>query len=156
MDDIGLTVDATDFERHLNQLPDQVAKRYLGKALQKAGDVILASMKQLAPERTDEATPEEDSLPPGILREDLHTQVTVSSNGGATVKVGPTEISAHVCRWQEKGWMLTSHEGKKIRQIPGKHFMSAAMDEAGQAALDAFTASLKASLELNTDDEETF
>jgi len=74
------------------------------------------------------------------------------SKNGAYVKVGPTAVSAHVCRWQNNGWMLTSHGGKKIRQIPGKHFMESAIDESKQAAVDAFVNSLANSL--NSDGDE--
>jgi len=116
-------------------------------------------MKQLAPERTDEATPEGNSLPQGILREDLHTQVIVSASGESRVKIGPTEIAGHVCRWVNNGWMLTSHGKskagrKQIKQIPGKHFMEAAIDEAAQSAVDAMIQSLADSLNSDSSSED--
>jgi Bacteriophage HK97-gp10, putative tail-component len=151
-DDIQINIDTTQFEAKLKALPTAVANRYLRNALQAAGDVVLAPMKELAPERTDEQTPDDNSLPPGILRQDLSTQVTLSENG-AKVKIGPTAVAGHVCRWQNNGWMLTSHDGKKIRQIPGKHFMEAAFDEAGQAAIEALVQSLSDSL--NTESAES-
>jgi hypothetical protein len=156
MADLQLNFDTSKFEAALRALPEQMSKNYVNSALQAGGDVILASMKELAPERTDEATPDGTSLPQGILREDLHTQVTVSSDGASRVKIGPTDIAGHVCRWQNNGWMLTSHGKskagrKQIRQVPGKHFIEAAMDEAGQAAVDALVHSLAESLSLNTD-----
>ena len=154
-DDIQINIDTSQFETKLKALPAAVANRYLRTALQAAGDVVLAPMKQLAPERTDETTPDENSLPPGILREDLSTQVTLGANG-AKVKVGPTAVAGHVCRWQNNGWMLTSHGGKKIKQIPGKHFMEAAFDEAAEAAVEALVNSLAESLNTDsTDSEET-
>jgi hypothetical protein len=144
-DDIELKIDTSAFEKKLSELPAQIANNHLRKALLASGDVMLSPMKQLAPERTDETTPDENSLPPGILKEDLQTQVVLGKDG-AYVKVGPTAISAHVARWQNNGWMLTSHDGKQIKQIPGKHFMEAAFDEAAQAAVDAFVNSLAESL----------
>lgn len=141
-DDIQLKVDTSKFDEMLAKMPQKLAGKLMRDALQAGGDVILASMKALAPEQTDEPTPGSDALPPGILREDLHTQVTLGATKGAGVKVGPTEIAAHVARFQNDGWMLTLHNGKQVRQIPGKHFMEAAMDEAGEAAVDAFVATL--------------
>lgn len=147
-DDIALKVDTSKFEARLKALPARVANQYLAAAAQAAGDVILPAMKALAPERTDEMTPDGNSLPPGILKYDLTTEVKLDKDG-AHVKVGPTAVSAHVARWQENGWMLTAHDGKEIRQIPGKHFMAAAIDETRQAAVDALVNSLASSL--NTD-----
>jgi hypothetical protein len=152
-DDISLKIDTSQFDAMLTALPTKVAGRIMKDALQAGGDVLLASMKALCPERTDEPTPDEDSLPPGILREDLHTQVTVTSTTGARLRVGPTDIAAHVARWQENGWMLTLHNGKKVRQIPGKHFMAASVDEAGEAAVDAFVARLAEGLNGTADSE---
>src|ERR1700722_8845686 len=151
-DSIDLKIDTTKFDAALKALPDRVSKRYLKSALQASGEVILASMKNLAPERTDAPTPEGNSLPAGILKEDLHTQVVVGDKGGAWVKVGPTEIAGRVCRWQENGWSLTSHGSKagqkKLKDIPGKHFMVGAMDEAGELAVQAFVDVLAEQLDL--------
>jgi hypothetical protein len=153
-DDFSLKIDTSKFDEMLTALPTKVAGRILRDALQAGGDVLLESMKALCPQSTDEPTPESNSLPPGILREDLHTQVTVNSTTGARLRVGPTEITAHVARWQENGWMLTLHNGKKVRQIPGKHFMAASVDEAGEAAVDAFVAALADGLNSANDSEE--
>jgi hypothetical protein len=49
------------------------------------------------------------------------------------------------------------HDGKQVKQIPGKHFMAAAFDEAAELAVDAFVASLAEGLTGAEDssDEET-
>jgi hypothetical protein len=152
-DDFELKIDTSQFDALLAKLPAKVSGAIMKNALQTAGDVLLASMKALAPEQTNEPTPGSNALPPGILREDLHTQVIVSETKGAQVKVGPTEIAGHVARWVNNGWMLTSRDGQQIKQIPGKHFMEAAADEAAELAIDAFATSLAVGLE--DENEET-
>ncbi len=159
MDDIDLKIDTSQFDAMLAKLPTRVAGKIMKDALQAGGDVIVTTMKALAPERTDEPMPDSTGLPQGILREDLHTQVAVSATQGARVKVGPSEIAGHVARWQENGWMLTGHGKsksgrKRIKQIPGKHFMAAAADEAGEAAVDAFVAKLAEGLTAATEETE--
>lgn len=153
-DEFQISVDTSQFEAKLKELEPNVANQYMRSALQAAGDVILPAMKQHAPERTDEPTPEGNSLPPGILKFDLTTQVILNKDG-AEVKVGPTAVAAHVARWQENGWMLTSHTGKKIRHIPGKHFMATAIDETREAAVNALVESLASSLNTTGVDEQT-
>jgi hypothetical protein len=159
MDDIDLKTDTSQFDALLAKLPIKVAGKIVKDALQAGGDVIVTAMKALAPERTDEPMPDSTGLPPGILREDLHTQVTLGATQGANVKIGPSEIAGHVTRWQNNGWVLTGHgKGKRgrkaIKSIPGKHFMEAAVDEAGEAAVDAFVAKLAEGLASATDDTE--
>jgi hypothetical protein len=149
-EDADLIINTKALDEALSKLSDKVQKEFVTKALQAAGDVILQAMVTLAPERTDEQTPDSTSLPPGILRADLHTQIIVGSSG-ARVKIGPTEVAGHVARWQNNGWILTGHgksKGgrKRIKDISGKHFIEQATDEAGQAALDAAVASLTESL----------
>jgi hypothetical protein len=156
-DDISITIDTVALDKALAELPLKVSKRYMRKALKVAGDIILASTVALAPERTDETTPGGRSLPPGILKRDLCSKVTVTENF-AGVKIGPTEIAGHVCKWQNNGWELTTHgrrkSRKKIRQIPGKHFMEAGADEASAKAVDAFVQSLAQALQAPTGDAE--
>ena len=147
--DMEFKIDSKALDEALSKLPDKIQKQYVSKALQAAGDVILEAMVAKAPERTDEETPDSNSLPPGILKADLHTQVVIGTKG-ARVKVGPTDVAGHVARWQNNGWTLTSHKGKggkkAIKDIPGKHFIEGALDEAGQAALDAMANSLGESI----------
>jgi len=138
-DELEFKIDTSQLDEALSKLPDRIQKRIVGNALEAAGDVMLAAIKAHTPEQTDEPTPGSHALPPGILKEDMHAQVTVSESKGARLRVGPTEISAHVARWQNNGWTLTSHGGKKIKDIPGKHFIEAGFDESAQSALDALT-----------------
>jgi hypothetical protein len=152
MDEFSVQIDTKDLEEKLKALPEAIAKRYMKTALEAAGEVILAPMVALAPERTDEPTPEGTGLPPGILKYDLHTQVILNDSGGK-VRVGPSDVAGHVASWQNNGWMLTkggyrqsnSHKngtGKALHEVPGKHFMEGAYDEAAEAALDTFIATL--------------
>lgn len=146
-DELSFNIDTRELNEALSKLPDRVQKRIVVNALQSAGDVMLSAVKAHTPERTDGETPGSDALPPGILREDMHTEVAVSETKGARLRVGPTEIAGHVARWINNGWTLTSHDGKKIKDIPGKHFIEAAFDETAQAALDVLTDSIAEQLE---------
>lgn len=152
MTDFSMSIDTRELDDMLKALPEKVAKKYVQKALQASGDVILAPMVALAPENTSETTPDSNSLPPGILKADLHTQVIMAADGGK-VRVGPTSISGAVARWQNNGWAVTGHAPgkKKIKDKPGKFFMQGAYDEAGEASVNTFIASLKDSIEGGTE-----
>jgi HK97 gp10 family phage protein len=147
-DGVTLEIDTRELEAALKALPKKVAKAKLQKALQLGGEVILEAMIANAPERTDEPTPDGDSLPPGVLKADLHTQVSSHEDGGS-IKIGPSTITGHVARWVNNGWALTGHKpGKKqIKEIPGKHFIERAFDESAEKAVNAFLTALSASLE---------
>lgn len=156
MDDFTVSIDPAQIaqlDTKLKSLSLKMQRTYLRKALKAAGTPMLASAQALAPVSTNEPTPDSTSLPPGALRDDLHMVVSVSTRTGASVKVGPSAATAHVANWQENGWMLTGHKPskKKIKQIPGKHFLASSFDESADSALAAFTASLEGSL--NTVDE---
>ena len=149
-DGLSISIDTRALDAALSKLPEKLQKRVLKNALQAGGDVILEEMTALAPERTDEPTPDSTALPPGILKADLQTQVTVGTTTGANVKIGPGEIAGHVARWQNNGYNLTSHGKKRgrkvIKAISGKHFIEAAVDAAGQKALDAMIDSIAQAL----------
>jgi hypothetical protein len=155
-DTIDISVDTRELDAALTALPKKLRGAIMAKALQLAGDVMLEAIVVNAPERTDEPTPEGDSLEPGILKADMHTEVVVPNSDGLVangrgfssglprVKVGPSKIAGHVARWQNNGWNLTSHgkKGKVIRAIPGKHFLEAGFDESADRAIDVFLDSL--------------
>jgi hypothetical protein len=150
-DTIELTVDTRELEWALEQLSRRAAGKVMLDALQAGGNVMLEAVVTHTPERTDEETPEGTSLPPGILKADMHTQVGLSKKTGTGfVKVGPSkDIGGLVAYRQENGWTLREHGGarvrgqhKAIRDIPGKHFMATAFDESAEAAVDAFVDAL--------------
>lgn len=74
------------------------------RALQAGGDVMLDAVVDETPERTDEETPDGDSLPPGILKASMTTEVIVPNADGLVrqdkgwgagnprVKVGPERL----------------------------------------------------------------
>jgi hypothetical protein len=156
-DELSITIDTRALDEALSKLSEKIQKRVLKNALQAGGDVILEEMRTLAPERTDEPTPDSTGLPPGILKADLHTQVTVNATTCANIKIGPGDIAGHVARWQNNGYNLTTHGKKRgrkvIKAIPGKHFIEAAMDTAGQKALDAMIGSIALALTENNGEE---
>jgi hypothetical protein len=145
-DTIELRVDTRELEAALKALPDKLARLAAGRALQAAGDVMLEAVVAHTPERTDEITPEQTSLPPGILKADMHTEIQFSrAKGWAAVKVGPSkDIGGLVAYRQNNGWVLTAHGGKQkygekqIRPIAGKHFLEAAFDESIEVATAVF------------------
>jgi hypothetical protein len=156
-DELSITIDTKALDDALSKLPTKLQTRILKQALQAGGDVILEEMRTLAPERTDEDTPDSTSLPPGILKADLQTQVTVSTTTGANVKIGPGEIAGRVAKWQNNGYNLTTHGKKRgrkvIKAVPGKHFIEGAMDTAGQKALDAMIGTIVQALTEDNGDE---
>ena len=158
MDDFTIDIDTKALDEMLAALPTKVQGKVMRDALQAAAEVILAPMKALAPERTDEETPDSTSLPPGIMKHDLTTQVQMGTQYPPRVKIGPTEIAGHVARWQNNGWTLTGHGAsrkgrKQIKAIPGKHFMEGAFDEAGEAALETFIEKLGEGIVANSGPE---
>jgi hypothetical protein len=150
MDTIDLQIDTRELEAALLRLSKRMAGEVMREALQAGGDVLLESVVVHTPERTDELTPEQTSLPPGILKADMHTEIQISRKyGNARIKVGPSkDIGGLVAYRQENGWTLTAHgkRGRKIRDIPGKHFMAAAFDESANGAVDAFLNALAEAL----------
>lgn len=141
MDDLSFSIDTRELDKALSGLPEKVSKQIVEDALQAAGNVVLEEMVALAPERTDEMNPASNSLPPGILKADLHVDVSVSASGGANVRIGPTAVAGRVARWANNGFTLTGHGKSRrsrriIRAIPGKHFVEGAFDVTAQRALD--------------------
>jgi hypothetical protein len=149
-EELSFSIDTSGFDEALAQIDAKVATGIMRDALQAGGDVVLAEMKTLASEfdKSPIRTPDSNALPVGILEYDLTTDVYVK-NGSGNVRVGPTKISGHVARWINNGWTLTGHKpGKKeIREIPGKHFIEAALDVTGQAAIDAIATTIAAGIE---------
>jgi hypothetical protein len=149
-DEITLTIDTREMERALKALTQRAARSAMGAGLQAAGNVMLDAVVAHTPERTGEETPEQTSLPPGILKADMHTEIQFSRKyGNGRVKVGPSRaIGGLVAYRQNNGWILTAHGGKtkgggrKIRSIAAKHFLESAFDESSQTAVDMFLATL--------------
>lgn len=153
MDDtIELVVDTRELDAALKALPLKMQGKIMREALQAGGDTLAECLESYTPERTDEETPEGTSLPPGILKADIKTEIQLG-NGTypPRIKVGFTKISRHVARWQNDGWNLTKGgqrhvgkdgrvhgNGKIIRVIPGKHFIEAAFDESAESAIGEF------------------
>jgi hypothetical protein len=149
-DTIDLKFDTRELDKALRALPNKLARAVAGRALQAAGDVMLEAVQANAPERTDEIGPESTSLPPGILKADMHTQIYFSrKTGNAGIKVGPSkEIGGLVAYRVNNGWILTAHGAKKkygqrqIRPIAGTHFLEAAFDESVEVATAVFLETL--------------
>jgi hypothetical protein len=149
-DTIELTIDTRELDRALQAMPARLAKAIMSGALQAGGDVMLEAVVAHTPERTDEENPESTSLGPGILKADMHTEVQFSRKyGTARVKVGPSRaIGGLVAYRVNNGWTLSGHgkSPRKIRSMPGKHFLEAAFDESAQLAIDTFIDELGNSL----------
>ncbi len=138
-------------------LGEKLAKQALKRALQAAGNTMLEPMRELCPENTEGVGPDSDSLPPGVLKADLQTDIWTGNNGG-NVRVGPSRDTGYVARWINNGWTLTSHGQKggrhpiaraqgKPNPIPGTHFLEAAFDESIQNAINVFLDTLAAEIE---------
>lgn len=146
-DTMELSVDTRAMEQALVDLGEKLATKALRTALQAAGDTMLSPMVELCPENTEGVGPGSNSLPPGVLKADLKTDVFIGKNSG-NVRVGPTADTGHVARWVNNGWILTSHGKKSGRHpiarkdgpnpIPGMHFLEAAFDESAEKATQVF------------------
>lgn len=136
-DELTFSVDTRELERKLAALSERVARRAVDTALDAAGDVVMTAMKQLAHGRTEYPLPTGNSLPMGILAEDIQTSVKVK-NATGVCRIGPGTIAGHVARWVNNGWALTTKQPKHeaVRDMPGMHFAEAALDETKQQALD--------------------
>ena len=149
-DTIDLKFDTRELEETLKKLPNRLARAVAGRALQAAGDVMLEAVQAHTRERTEDIGPEGTSLPPGILKADMHTQIGFSRRyGSAFVKVGPSmEIGGLVAYRVNNGWILTGHGAKtkygqrQIRPIAGTHFLEAAFDESIETATAVFLETL--------------
>ena len=103
-DEMDLKIDTSQWENLLKALPIKVAKSYARKALQAGGDILRDAMEAEAPERTDEATPGSNALPPGVLKADLTTQIIIGSTSAPRVKIGPGSLTGYVAWWIENGF----------------------------------------------------
>jgi hypothetical protein len=128
-DEIGLNVDTRELDAALTKLPRKLRGAVMAEALQRAGNVMLAALVDYTPERTDEETPDSNSLPPGFLKASMTTEVIVPNaegmvpmgrghgRGSPRVKVGPQKVGAankfgRVAYWQNNGWTLTGHASR--------------------------------------------
>lgn len=149
-DTIELKIDTRELEAALKKLPNRLARAVAGRALQAAGDVMLDAVQAHTPERTEDIGPESTSLPPGILKADMHTQIFFArKTGNAGIKVGPSkEIGGLVAYRVNNGWILTAHGAKtkygqrQIRPIAGTHFLESAFDESIETATAVFLETL--------------
>lgn len=173
MDDISLTIDTSQWEKLLAELPQRVARKAMRQALQAGGDVLAEAMEAEAPERTDTPTPGSDSLPPGILKADISTQVQIGYKNGARVKVGATEIAGHQAWWIENGFdhveggasdqsiafrgkygiKGNNKAGTVTKHIDANPFMARAFDSSINRAIEATLESLAASLSQDINDD---
>ena len=169
-DSIQITIDTSDLVKRLEQLSKKVAANVLMGALEDSGRIMQAAIKEAVVERAPRGAsgeprpykdPNGNSIMPELLAEDIDIDPYVRSDGtSCNVAVGPTELTGHVARWLNDGWMHVhggrrfanaerTRRGKGIEdeQIPGTHMFEAGFDESAQAALDAFTTELAAGIE---------
>jgi hypothetical protein len=157
MDDISFTIDTSEIEKALVGMSENLAGGIVREALEEAGEVMLDAIRDLAPVRIDERTPNSTSLPPGILKEDIHLAVIVKPGRIPKVVIGPTDIAKHVLYWIENGFdhvefsgnrvarrrnstrnldsKRVGYGGKFVRHIEGRHFVAAGFDESNEAAV---------------------
>jgi len=158
-DEVKLTIDTREWEDLLKALPKRVAKRAVRNALQAGGEVIEEAMVAEAPERTDTPTPESDALAPGILKDDISTQVQIGTKYAPRVKIGPTSIAAYVGWWIENGFdhveggrkldprrYTQEKVGTVTKHIDANPFMARAFDSSIERATEAMLENLAASL----------
>jgi len=170
VDNIQIEIDTSDLVKRLEQLPKKVAAGVLMGALKDSGRVMQAAVKQALIERAPRGAsgeprpykdPNGNSIMPELLAEDIDVDPFVNKTGlTANVAVGPTELTGHVARWLNDGWMHV-HGGRRFKNaektrrgpgiedefIPPTHFMEAGFDESAEVALETFTNELAAGIE---------
>lgn len=115
----------------LEDLPAKVAKQYLRKAAKQASDLFVQSAKLKAPvlkKFTKYRTP-------GALRDSITSQISIRKKAGLQVKIGPAK-KIFYARYVEFG----------TNKMKAQPFMRPAWDSEKTAALDAFAASIRASI----------
>jgi len=142
-DTIELSVDTRELEYALTRLPQRFRKDIMRRALQAAGDVMLAAVVAETPERDDVWTPDSTALPPGVLKADMHTEIQFSrTQQAARVKVGPSaKIGGLVAYRINYGWMHKDRGGN-IKHIPATHFLTRAFDLSAETAVEVFIETL--------------
>jgi HK97 gp10 family phage protein len=158
-DEVRLAIDTHEWEAMLAALPKRVARRAVRQALQAGGDVIAEAMVAEAPERTDTPTPGSDALPPGVLKDDIGTQVQIGTKYAPRVKVGCSEIATHVAWWVENGFdhveggrkldprrYTQKKVGTVTRHIDANPFMARAFDASIERATEVMLQNLGTTL----------
>jgi hypothetical protein len=140
-----------NLDERLSAFQGKLARVILREALAAGGLVLKNAVIERAPERTDDVKGG-NSLPPGALKMDIGGDVKLfPERNSGIVRVGPSDLTAYVAWWLEKGHDIKSHGKKKSRRVighvPPERFMVPAFDESMDAALAAFAAKLKEGLE---------
>ncbi|HEY2467987.1 MAG TPA: hypothetical protein VGI45_09095 [Terracidiphilus sp.] len=139
-DGFKLDIDMRDIVKAFDSLAPNIQRKVAKEALNKAGEIFTVAL-ETAIDATDKGTgddnPQGDSLPKGFMRNDVVFNVK-----GGTLEVGFSPLTAHVARWQDKGWTLT-HGDNKIKDIPPRDFSGKAFDAAAELALEAVVESLR-------------
>jgi hypothetical protein len=135
-DEIELRFDTRELDAALKALPAKLRGALMAKALQAGGDVMLDAMVEETPERTDDETPDGTSLPPGMLKAAMTTELVMpnsdglvregrgfKSGGSPRIKVGPQRVGAanrfgRTAYWVNNGWMLTGHASRSNPNAP--------------------------------------
>ena len=147
-ENFDITIDTHEIDEMLAKMPLKFAKGAIREALQAAGDVMLAPMKALCPERTDDIEDAgSNSLEPGVLRESLTTQVITGTV--PRVKVGAPFETVRQAWWIEDGF----DQLKAKKHIEGKHYMAGAFDASAEEAVQVLMAGLAKVLESNSGGE---
>jgi HK97 gp10 family phage protein len=123
---------------NLDALPEQIVKNYFGVALTAAAVPIFQAVESRVPVDT------------GLLQSSLKTDIQLRSDGtGGNVAVGFKGKESSIARFCEFGHREIGHLPNKTdkgKVVQGRAFMRPALATASDAAIDAFQASLLASL----------
>jgi len=152
-DAIKIDLDMSAVVAAFDAVPQNIQRKVTKQALSQAGEIFKAEL-EAAIDATDKGTADEDpegnSLPQGFMRNDV-----VFNIKGGELWVGFSPVSAHVARWQDKGWTLTSHNGTQIKDIPPRDFSGKAFDAGAHLALDVVIHSLRTTKLLDMNGSES-
>lgn len=120
-----------ELNRNLLDLGDKLAKQYIRKAAKEAADLFVQDAKRRAPVLKKPVRGRQ----PGALRDSIIAKVSLTKKNGLVVRIGPDK-KVFYARFVEFG----------TSKMAAKPYMRPAWDGEKNAALDAFTESLKQSI----------
>jgi HK97 gp10 family phage protein len=151
-----------ELEERMGDLPNEVNKKVMRKALVAGGLVLEVDMKSRVKDKQESYGDDSQwqgfqssSLPSGALRADITHSVSLNASAErGTIRIGPTKKTAYVANFLEFGhWLVMgSQKGRKaskkrIKFIPAYPFMRPAFDNKAQDAVEAFETQLRTGIE---------
>jgi len=159
---------ASELDKLLQMLPDEIAKKVVSNSLRAGARVVSSAMKSRCPigaeshiykyRKKVKPTGKEFNREPGFGKRQIRARLARNSElGEIAAIVGDSGISAAALagvgpkafylRFLEYGWVLTSHAGRKIRHVAARPFLRPSWESTQMAALNMIGSKLGAGIE---------